>query len=149
MLQNMTFSDMGSADRSVECQKGMIMGSDIKGATVRLDDSFLELLNDVAPKIGLSRQAFMSKIIENYAVQAVADYLMGYSGFNKSAHDLFGDELDDFSKQVDDCVAFERIYHRALRFPEEHKQLKQEYEELRLKKHLEKHPELKPMFEGI
>lgn len=113
----MDFSDMGQLDANAEIQKGAVHSASVKGATVRLSDDFLELLNIIAGEVGLSRQAFMSKVIENFSAQAVADYLIGYSSSINTeldAQSFFADaavdnkemknHLDRFANRVDDLM---------------------------------------------
>lgn len=118
----MDFSDMGQLDAHSEIEKGATHSSDVKGATVRLSNDFLELLNVVAGEVGLSRQAFMSKVIESYAPQAVADYIGGYSSSIHSkdnAHKFFEravvegemkNHLDNFASRVDNLIIDDRAY---------------------------------------
>lgn len=123
----MDFKDMGQLDANSEIEKGAIHSADVKGATVRLSNDFLELLNVVAAEVGLSRQAFMSKVIESYAPQAVADYLAGYSTSihaKESAHQFFehaavADEikshLGNFADRVDDLTIDKVAYIEGLK----------------------------------
>ena len=118
----MDFRDMGQLDANSEIEKGAIHSADVKGATVRLSNDFLELLNVVAGEVGLSRQAFMSKVIETYAPQAVADYLAGYSSSihaKANAHQFFEraavegemkNHLDNFAGRVDNLMIDDRAY---------------------------------------
>ena len=118
----MDFQDMGQLDANSEIEKGAIHSADVKGATVRLSNDFLELLNVVAGEVGLSRQAFMSKVIETYAPQAVADYLAGYSSSihaKANAHQFFEraavegemkNHLDNFASRVDNLMIDDRAY---------------------------------------
>jgi len=111
----MDFNSMGSLDAQNEIKKSGIDTSkgELKAATIRTTAPFLDLLTHVAEKMGMSRQAFMSKLIEQMASQAVADYLAGYAGYMR-LDDIDGsmflegaDEVDNqllisFLKQVED-----------------------------------------------
>ncbi|MDZ5288699.1 hypothetical protein [Helicobacter pylori] len=107
----MDFSSMGKLDAQTEIEKGSIHSADVKNATIRISNDYLELLNIIAAQLGLSRQAFMSKLVENYASEAVAEYHLGYtssfvdvpleSHFEKATDDKeMQERLDRFLKEV-------------------------------------------------
>ncbi len=148
MYGYMSFSEMGQADRSVESQKGTIMGSDIKGVTVRLSDEWLSLLNQVAPKLGVSRQAFMSKVIEQYSTQAFVDYLIAYDGWsNAKSSELFDKSdnglLNDFCFEIDELINFERLYHKAMNSLDKDDEIRKEYDKANFNKFLKENPHVK------
>ena len=140
---NMDFSSMGQLDAESEIEKGAIHSSDVKNATIRVSNDYLELLNIIAGQLGLSRQAFMSKLVENYASQAVADYYMGYTGtfIDIPLNKLFEKATDNpemqgalqhFLKDVNFKVVWTRAANRGI-----HLMPLQEETKLRLK-HLER-----------
>lgn len=111
----MDFSDMGSFDAQNEIKKSGIDTSkgELKSATIRATAPFLDLLTHVAEVMGMSRQAFMSKLIEQMASQAAADYLAGYASymrlddidgsmFLEGADSVDTQMLNNFIKQVED-----------------------------------------------
>ena len=111
----MDFSDMGSLDAQNEVKKSGIDTSkgELKSATIRATAPFLDLLTHVAETMGMSRQAFMSKLIEQMASQAAAEYLAGYASymrlddidgsmFLEGAGDVDNQLLNHFIKQVED-----------------------------------------------
>lgn len=111
----MDFSDMGSLDAQNEVKKSGIDTSkgELKSATIRGTQPFLDLLTHVAEKMGMSRQAFMSKLIEQTVAQAVAEYLAGYASymrledidagmFLEGADEIDNQLLSNFAKQVED-----------------------------------------------
>lgn len=111
----MDFSDMGSLDAQNEVKKSGIDTSkgELKSATIRGTTPFLDLLTHVAEKMGMSRQAFMSKLIEQMVAQAAADYLAGYASymrfedidasmFLEGADEIDNQLLSNFTKQVED-----------------------------------------------
>jgi len=111
----MDFSDMGSFDAQNEIKKSGIDTSkgELKSATIRATAPFLDLLTHVAEVMGMSRQAFMSKLIEQMASQAAADYLAGYASymrlddidgsmFLEGADSVDTQLLNNFIKQVED-----------------------------------------------
>lgn len=79
----MDFNSMGSLDAQNEVTKFGIDTStgELKAATIRTTAPFLELLAHISEKMGVSRQSFMSKLIEQMASEAVADYLAGYASY--------------------------------------------------------------------
>lgn len=121
----MDFLSMGHLDAETEIEKGSIHSADVKNATIRVSNDYLDLLNVVAGQLGLSRQSFMSKLVENYASQAVADYYMGYAGtFAGTNLDAFfenatNDEdmkgrLQHFLKDVNYKVTWARAANRGI-----------------------------------
>lgn len=79
----MDFNSMGSLDAQNEIRKFGIDTSkgELKAATIRTTAPFLDLLTHVSETMGVSRQSFMSKVIEQLSAEAVADYLAGYAGY--------------------------------------------------------------------
>lgn len=79
----MDFNSMGSLDAQNEVSKFGIDTStgELKPASIRTTAPYLELLAHVSEKMGVSRQSFMSKLIEQMASEAVADYLAGYASY--------------------------------------------------------------------
>lgn len=139
----MDFSSMGQLDAETEIEKGSIHSADVKNATIRVSNDYLDLLNVVAGQLGLSRQAFMSKLVENYASQAVADYYMGYTNsfidtpldklFDKATDDKeMQGRLQHFLKDVNFKVVWGRAANRGI-----HLMPIEEETKLRLK-HLER-----------
>lgn len=111
----MDFSNMGSLDAQNEVKKSGIDTSkgELKSATIRATAPFLDLLTHVAETMGMSRQAFMSKLIEQMASQAAAEYLAGYASymrlddidgsmFLEGANEVDNELLNHFIKQVED-----------------------------------------------
>lgn len=111
----MEFSNMGSLDAQNEVKKSGIDTSkgELKSATIRGTQPFLDLLTHVAEKMGMSRQAFMSKLIEQTVAQAAAEYLSGYASymrledidasmFLEGADEVDNQLLSNFTKQVED-----------------------------------------------
>lgn len=79
----MDFNSMGSLDAQNEIRKFGIDTSkgELKAATIRTTAPFLDLLTHVSETMGVSRQSFMSKVIEQLSAEAVADYLAGYADY--------------------------------------------------------------------
>ena len=70
----MDFSDMGRVDAETEINKFSYEGSkDLITASIRLDANFLDMLSALSGTVGMARQPFMSRLIEVYAVDAIAD----------------------------------------------------------------------------
>lgn len=77
----MDFASMGNIDAQAEIEKlGEHISDDTKNVTIRVSETYTQLLGIFAERIGLSRQAFMSSIVEELASKAVAEYLIGYTG---------------------------------------------------------------------
>lgn len=92
----MDFSSMGSLDAKNEIKKFGINTStgEVKTATIRTTTTYLDLLTYISEKMGVSRQAFMSKVLEQMSSEAVADYLAGYGsymGIDDINTDMFAD----------------------------------------------------------
>ena len=125
----MKFMNMGSADASHEVERfgTNTMKSEIKGATIRTTEDFLDLLNIVCAKAGFSRQAFMSKVVEEMSVQAIAEYLIGYGSYfgqEISVHDYFKGvevpekikpEFDAFCEAIADYMIDQRAFTEGLK----------------------------------
>nr|WP_181717815.1 hypothetical protein [Psychrobacter sp.] len=118
----MNFNSMGSMDAEHEVQKTGVDVSkgETKTATIRTSGAFLELLIHVSEKMGMSRQAFMSKLIEQKATEAVAEYLSGYASYMNIEDidaSMFADVPDtvdpkllkDFTNQVENNLLRMRL----------------------------------------
>ncbi len=94
----MDFFDMGALDIRSEAEKFGKSGQ-LKMVSVRINQDYADFLNHVSSAVGMNRQPFLSAIIENYAVDAVADYIFGYSSYisvkPKNARDMIGTFFND------------------------------------------------------
>ena len=143
----MDFSNMGSLDAQNEIKKSGIDTSkgELKSATIRATAPFLDLLTHVAEKMGMSRQAFMSKLIEQMAPQAAADYLAGYASYMR-LDDIDGsmflegaDEVDEqllnhFIEQVEDNLFQKQLDAEGFNALPDDNELKSKYNQAFLKK---------------
>ena len=143
----MDFSNMGSLDAQNEIKKSGIDTSkgELKSATIRATAPFLDLLTNVAEKMGMSRQAFMSKLIEQMASQAAADYLAGYASYMR-LDDIDGsmflegaDEVDEqllnhFIEQVEDNLFQKQLDAEGFNALPDDNELKSKYNQAFLKK---------------
>lgn len=143
----MDFSNMGSLDAQNEIKKSGIDTSkgELKSATIRATAPFLDLLTHVAEKMGMSRQAFMSKLIEQMASQAAADYLAGYASYMR-LDDIDGsmflegaDEVDEqllnhFIEQVEDNLFQKQLDAEGFNALPDDNELKSKYNQAFLKK---------------
>lgn len=143
----MDFSNMGSLDAQNEVKKSGIDTSkgELKSATIRATAPFLDLLTHVAEKMGMSRQAFMSKLIEQMASQAAADYLAGYASYMR-LDDIDGsmflegaDEVDEqllnhFIEQVEDNLFQKQLDAEGFNALPDDNELKSKYNQAFLKK---------------
>ena len=79
------------------------------------------MLSALSGTVGMARQPFMSRLIEVYAVDAIADYVCGYLGvFSNEDTDLaetlkrfYPDNIDD--KWKDDLELFFQLVEKKLR----------------------------------
>jgi hypothetical protein len=136
----MDFNSMGSLDAQNEVKKSGIDTSngELKSATIRTTAPFLDLLTHVAEKMGTSRQAFMSKLVEQMASEAAADYLAGYASymniddidasmFLEGANDVDNELLNNFTKEVENKLLRMRLDAQGVKaLPDDHP-LKVEY----------------------
>lgn len=143
----MDFSNMGSLDAQNEIKKSGIDTSkgELKSATIRATAPFLDLLTHVAEKMGMSRQAFMSKLIEQMASQAAADYLAGYASYMR-LDDIDGsmflegaDEVDEqllnhFIEQVEENLFQKQLDAEGFNALPDDNELKSKYNQAFLKK---------------
>lgn len=130
----MDFNSMGSLDAQNEVSKFGIDTStgELKPASIRTTAPYLELLAHVSEKMGVSRQSFMSKLIEQMASEAVADYLAGYAsymGIEDIDGSMFlegGDAVDTellnkFVAQVDNNLLRMRLCSEGIKaLPDDH-----------------------------
>lgn len=118
----MDFNSMGSLDAQNEIRKFGIDTSkgELKAATIRTTAPFLDLLTHVSETMGVSRQSFMSKIIEQLSAEAVAEYLSGYADymniddidakmFLNAPDSVDKDLLKNFSEQVENNLLRMRL----------------------------------------
>ncbi len=101
----MDFYDMGLLDIRSEAQKFGTSGV-LKSVSIRLEEDYAEFLNDVASTVGMTRQPFLSAVIENYAVSAVVDYIFGYNSYCTSSD---GDAIGSFFDSLPDTEHSKRF----------------------------------------
>nr|WP_181716684.1 hypothetical protein [Psychrobacter sp.] len=136
----MDFNSMGSLDARSQVEKFGLDTSkgEVKTATIRTTAPYLDLLAHVSERMGVSRQAFMSKIIEQLAAEAVADYLAGYAEYmnikdiNASMFACAPDNIDvtllsPFLRQVEDNLLRKRLNAEAINALPDDNPLKAEY----------------------
>lgn len=136
----MDFNSMGSLDAQNEIRKFGIDTSkgELKAATIRTTAPFLELLTHVSETMGVSRQSFMSKIIEQLSAEAVADYLAGYADYMNikdidaqmflNAPDNVDKELlKNFSEQVENNLLRMRLQAEGINALPDDNELKAEF----------------------
>lgn len=143
-MKEMSFTDMGEFERSSSMQKSIISG-DVKGVTIRLEDGFLEILNQVSAKVDLRRQAFISKVAKHYSAVAIADYMVARYGYDTSFSALFGDNVKDdlksFLYEVDWHIRLIRVQHLAIKSLPEDSEIYHAFNYLFFQKHLKDNPE--------
>ncbi len=106
----MDFNSMGMSDARSEIDKISIHSSksELKTATIRTTGPFLDVLTHISEKMGISRQSFMSKLIEQLSAEAVADYLSGYADY-MNIKDIDASMFSDASDNVDKKLLAEFI----------------------------------------
>lgn len=115
----MDFNTMGTFDAKSEIEKnGLgVLAGESKAATIRTTAPFLDVLAHVSERMGISRQAFMSKLVEQLSAEAVADYLSGYADYMQVSDidaSIFADAPDNVDKEL--LAAFlEQVNHNLLR----------------------------------
>lgn len=115
----MDFNTMGTFDAKSEIEKnGLgVLAGESKPATIRTTAPFLDVLAHVSERMGISRQAFMSKLVEQLSAEAVADYLSGYADYMQVSDidaSIFADAPDNVDKEL--LAAFlEQVNHNLLR----------------------------------
>lgn len=146
----MDFSSMGQLDAETEIEKGSIHSLDVKNATIRLSNDYLELLNVVSGQLGLSRQAFMSKLVENFAAEAVAEYYMGYTSSyikvpleklfdNATTDKVMQERLNRFLKEVKRREIWMRAANRGISLMPLEEETKLRYKHMERERLLELH----------
>lgn len=143
----MDFNSMGSLDAQNEVKKSGIDTSngELKAATIRTAGPLLDLLTHVAEKMGMSRQAFMSKLIEQLSAQAVADYLAGYASymniddidasmFLEGSESIDSKLLNIFIGQIEDNLLRMRLNAEAINALPDDNTLKAEFTHNHLKR---------------
>lgn len=101
----MDFNSMGTSDAKSQIDKIGIDSSkgELKAATIRTTAPFLDVLTHISEKMGISRQSFMSKVIEQLSAEAVADYLSGYADYMNIKDidaSMFADASDNVDKKL-------------------------------------------------
>lgn len=136
----MDFNSMGSLDAQNEIKKFGIDTSkgELKAATIRTTAPFLDLLTHVSETMGVSRQSFMSKIIEQLSAEAVADYLAGYAGylnikdidakmFSNAPDNVDKELLKNFSEQVEKNLLRMRLQAEGINALPDDNEIKAEF----------------------
>lgn len=125
MVIFMDFFTMGTIDARSDIDKSGIDGES-KTATIRVSADYLDLLNSISKITGLSRQAFMSRLIEVYAVDAIAEYVCGYRDYfgndDISVSGLLSDDVPEkdkenfekFLKEVEQNLLFRKLSSRGI-----------------------------------
>ena len=88
----MSFSDLGYEKAQLEIQQHeqqspLAIHSEIKPFTTKAPVHVIEALDTVAEEFGMSRNAFVLKLLEVYLGSAYVDYQNGYGhSFNEDPH---------------------------------------------------------------
>ena len=103
----MTFSDLGYQKAQLEIQQQeenspLSVQSEVKPFTTKAPVHVIEALDTVAEEFGMSRNAFVLKLLEFYLGLAYVDYQNGYGvSFNEDPHTFPVSQLEKLiEKQI-------------------------------------------------
>ena len=101
----MSFSDLGYEKAQLEIQQHeeqspLAIHSEIKPFTTKAPVHVIEALDTVAEEFGMSRNAFVLKLLEVYLGSAYVDYQNGYGdSFNEDPHVFPVSQLEKLIKK--------------------------------------------------
>ena len=105
----MSFSDLGYEKAQLEIQQHeeqspLAIHSEIKPFTTKAPVHVIEALDTVAEEFGMSRNAFVLKLLEVYLGSAYVDYQNGYGdSFNEDPHVFPVSQLEKLIKSESIC----------------------------------------------
>lgn len=124
----MSFSDLGYEKAELEIQQHeqqspLAVHSEIKPFTTKAPVHVIEALDIVAEEFGMSRNAFVLKLLEVYLGSAYVDYQNGYGvPFNEDPHAFPVSQLEKLIEKANPSVEaqeyLERTVFSALGMPE-------------------------------
>ena len=105
----MSFSDLGYEKAQLEIQQHeeqspLAIQSEVKPFTTKAPVHVIEALDTVAEEFGMSRNAFVLKLLEVYLGSAYVDYQNGYGdSFNEDPHVFPVSQLEKLIKSESIC----------------------------------------------
>ena len=112
----MSFSDLGYEKAQLEIQQHeeqspLAIHSEIKPFTTKAPVHVIEALDTVAEEFGMSRNAFVLKLLEVYLGSAYVDYQNGYGdSFNEDPHVFPVSQLEKLIKKANPSVEAQKIF---------------------------------------
>ena len=113
----MSFSDLGYEKAQLEIQQHeeqspLAIHSEIKPFTTKAPLHVIEALDTVAEEFGMSRNAFVLKLLEVYLGSAYVDYQNGYGdSFNEDPHVFPVSQLEKLIKKANPSVEAQNIWN--------------------------------------
>ena len=113
----MSFSDLGYEKAQLEIQQHeeqspLAIHSEIKPFTTKAPVHVIEALDTVAEEFGMSRNAFVLKLLEVYLGSAYVDYQNGYGdSFNEDPHVFPVSQLEKLIKKANPSVEAQNIWN--------------------------------------
>ena len=112
----MSFSDLGYEKAQLEIQQHeeqspLAIHSEIKPFTTKAPVHVIEALDTVAEEFGMSRNAFVLKLLEVYLGSAYVDYQNGYGdSFNEDPHVFPVSQLEKLIKKSESICRSTKIF---------------------------------------
>ena len=116
----MSFSDLGYEKAQLEIQQHeeqspLAIHSEIKPFTTKAPVHVIEALDTVAEEFGMSRNAFVLKLLEVYLGSAYVDYQNGYGdSFNEDPHVFPVSQLEKLIKKANPSVEAQKYLERTV-----------------------------------
>ena len=113
----MSFSDLGYEKAQLEIQQHeeqspLAIQSEVKPFTTKAPVHVIEALDTVAEEFGMSRNAFVLKLLEVYLGSAYVDYQNGYGdSFNEDPHVFPVSQLEKLIKKANPSVEAQNIWN--------------------------------------
>ena len=112
----MSFSDLGYEKAQLEIQQHeeqspLAIQSEVKPFTTKAPVHVIEALDTVAEEFGMSRNAFVLKLLEVYLGSAYVDYQNGYGdSFNEDPHVFPVSQLEKLIKKSESICRSTKIF---------------------------------------
>ena len=116
----MTFSDLGHEKAQLEIQQQeenspLAVQSEVKPFTTKAPVHVIEALDLIAEDFGMSRNAFVLKLLEVYLGHAYVDYQNGYGdSFNEDPHVFPVSQLEKLIKKANPSVEAQKYLERTV-----------------------------------
>ena len=116
----MSFSDLGYEKAQLEIQQHeeqspLAIQSEVKPFTTKAPVHVIEALDTVAEEFGMSRNAFVLKLLEVYLGSAYVDYQNGYGdSFNEDPHVFPVSQLEKLIKKTNPSLEAQQYLERTV-----------------------------------